>query len=395
MEKKPHSFEESPRSIPFEYSKSLSQSPCNERIPLDNKDKETEHLLREIESTVILPANKEYQISQEGKKREKDILPDIKNKSRRNFLRNMGWITLGATLSTVPYVKKMFHLPELFSERDKKEINEANRIARELDQVEKDESIDQRERFIARVRKTGEFIFTDEDTILDTDVMDALNAYWMERLMTSRGNRNDVPLAWEDILLTRKRLQPYIPSMRKAFSSQGLSDSLIGITVIESRGELNLRSRAGAKGPYQFMDATGRMYGLETDADFFDPIKSSYAAARYIDTMYNTNGGSLPLALHQYNGSYALQYIIKQKREGKPVDYADFLKSMEEKINKHKKDLGSIDEGTFQDEIHNFKGSLHGLHENIIYPAKVFAAEHAMRQADMGKMDVKNRIASV
>lgn len=102
-------------------------------------------------------------------------------------------------------------------------------------------------------------------------------------------------------------------------------------------------------------------------------------------------GGSLPLALHEYNGGYALAY--RMKHTDKKADYVGFLKEMEYVINEKRYAFGDIDERTFLEEVKGVNGSLHGLFENIVYPAKVFAAEYAMRQADKEELEKETLLA--
>jgi len=317
---------------------------------------------------------------------------EIYNPSRRRFLGNVMKYTAGGVVASIPILGRMFghRSEEGYKEED---VAKVNAIAKELDTLERDDSIERRERFIAHVRETGEFIPKDEDTILDESVMEALTDYWVGRFMKRRDNRENVSFAWEDILLACARMRPYLPAMRQAFKQQGLSETLVGVAIVESWGDRFARSHSGAKGLYQFTDTTGRMYGLKTDDDFFNPSASSQAAAEYIAMMYNANGGSLPLALHEYNGGYALTYRLEHSE--KNGAYAGFLKDMESKINNIKHSFGDIDKETFYDEIYSSDGRLHGLYENITYPAKVFAAEHALRQVDADALKEGARLARI
>jgi|GEM_PF-1589464 len=394
MEKAPHQHEkahvdEHPFSngIPDSVPEVTSLKSIEEGGDITSREK-AKHLLAEIESTKGIFASGGQETSVSDKKEEHESVP---NPSRRRFLRQALTYGAGATIVSIPFLGRLFNKGDVVSQKGKKEIDDVNRLARELDAVEKDDSIEQRERFIKRVRETGEFIVRNEDTILDMDVMEALKEYWQKQFMTRRDGREGIPFAWEDILLARERMRPYMPSMRRAFKNQGLSDALVGLAIVESWGDRFARSQAGAKGLYQFTESTGRMYGLETEADFFDPIKSSLAAAKYIATMYDTNGGSLPLALHEYNGGYALAY--RMNHADKKADYAGFLKEIESTINAKKQKLGNIDEQTFLEEVKDGNGFLHGLFENIAYPAKVFAAEHAMRQVDKEELEKETLLA--
>lgn len=68
----------------------------------------------------------------------------------------------------------------------------------------------------------------------------------------------------------------------------------------ESDGGKNLISPAGAKGPFQFMDATASQFGLG-GSDVFDLDKSAAAAARYMHNLLQQFGGNAALALAGYN----------------------------------------------------------------------------------------------
>lgn len=67
-----------------------------------------------------------------------------------------------------------------------------------------------------------------------------------------------------------------------------------------SRGK-NLLSPVGAQGPFQFMPATGRDYGLNSSGDRMDFHKSSEAAARYLSDLLKMFDGDVKKALAAYN----------------------------------------------------------------------------------------------
>ena len=82
----------------------------------------------------------------------------------------------------------------------------------------------------------------------------------------------------------------YMPLFEEALDAYDLPLELKYLPIIESALKPTARSRAGALGLWQFMLKTGRLYGLESNSlvdDRLDPIKATWAAARYLREMYD------------------------------------------------------------------------------------------------------------
>lgn len=95
----------------------------------------------------------------------------------------------------------------------------------------------------------------------------------------------------------------YFPIYEKAFREAGIPEEIKFLSVVESALNQNAVSRVGATGPWQFMFATARLYGLKMDNyvdERKDPIQASYSAARYLKDAYNDFGDWL-LAIASYN----------------------------------------------------------------------------------------------
>lgn len=82
----------------------------------------------------------------------------------------------------------------------------------------------------------------------------------------------------------------YMPIFEEALDAYNLPLELKYLPIIESALNPSAVSRAGAGGLWQFMLGTGKMYGLESTSlvdDRHDPIKATWAAARYLKELYN------------------------------------------------------------------------------------------------------------
>jgi membrane-bound lytic murein transglycosylase D len=98
--------------------------------------------------------------------------------------------------------------------------------------------------------------------------------------------------------------EPYLNLMDQVLQQHGIPKELKYLAVIESGLKANALSKAGALGPWNFMPATARNYGLyvgrgrDERTDYF---KSSHAAARMLTELYAQFNDWL-LVIAAYNG---------------------------------------------------------------------------------------------
>ena len=85
----------------------------------------------------------------------------------------------------------------------------------------------------------------------------------------------------------------YLPMMRQLLKEQGLPQDLVYVAMIESAFKHQAHSRKAAHGFWQFIEETGKRYGLKKSRildERSDPIKSTLAAAAYFRDLYEMFG---------------------------------------------------------------------------------------------------------
>lgn len=99
-----------------------------------------------------------------------------------------------------------------------------------------------------------------------------------------------------------KNSHKYIPHIEKIAEENDVPKEIAIVAAIESAFNPNALSSAGAKGMWQFMEATAKDMGLSSD-DRSDWKKSTRAAIIYLKWLsFNKFNGDYELALLAYNG---------------------------------------------------------------------------------------------
>ena len=95
----------------------------------------------------------------------------------------------------------------------------------------------------------------------------------------------------------------YMPQFQEILNKYDMPEELKAMAIIESAMNPLAVSRVGAKGMWQFMYQTAKIYGLHIDSfvdERLDPIRSADAAARYLQDAYEIFG-DWNLAIASYN----------------------------------------------------------------------------------------------
>ncbi|MBF0105382.1 MAG: LysM peptidoglycan-binding domain-containing protein [Deltaproteobacteria bacterium] len=117
------------------------------------------------------------------------------------------------------------------------------------------------------------------------------------------------------------RLGQYGPTIESILKKEHAPVDLIYLSMIESGFNLKARSSASAAGPWQFMSATGRMYGLNNDFfvdDRSNLIQATEAAATHLKDLYKVYGDWY-LAFAAYNAGPGK--VNRAVKRGKTTDY--------------------------------------------------------------------------
>lgn len=172
-----------------------------------------------------------------------------------------------------------------------------------------------------------------------------VNAYWQS-----------------NTLLLLKRAEKYFPVIEPILKEMGVPDDLKYIAVIES-SLTQAVSPAGARGIWQFMDGTGKDYGLEINDNVDERYhieKSTRVAAEYLKKS-KERFGTWTLAAAAYNAGNT--GISRQLERQKVNNYYDLL--LGEETGRYVFRIFAIKEIMENPEKYGFHFSQEDLYEHI------------------------------
>lgn len=99
-----------------------------------------------------------------------------------------------------------------------------------------------------------------------------------------------------------ERKHKYWPTIQTIFAERGIPEDLGYVAFVESGMNPHARSHAGARGLWQFIPSTGKIYHLRHVDDFYDVVKATEAASEYLLDLIGIFGSrSFLLATAAYN----------------------------------------------------------------------------------------------
>lgn len=124
-------------------------------------------------------------------------------------------------------------------------------------------------------------------------------------------------------MLTIKRANRFFPLIEPILKENGLPNDLKYLAVIESNLNPLARSSAGAAGMWQFMQTTGREYGLEVNTNVderYHVEKATRAACKYLKDAYQKYGDWLSVAASYNGGQGRISTELKRQLADQATD---------------------------------------------------------------------------
>ena len=121
-----------------------------------------------------------------------------------------------------------------------------------------------------------------------------------------------------------ERMRVIYPFIQETFKKHNLPEELLLLGIVESGFTADALSQKGARGIWQLMPLTAKIYGLKVNNyidERMDIVKSTEAAALYLKSLSDTFNAQWDLVIASYNGGGG--YISSQIRKYKQTSFWD------------------------------------------------------------------------
>ena len=182
-------------------------------------------------------------------------------------------------------------------------------------------------------------------------------------------------------MLQIKRANRLFPIVEPILKECGVPDDFKYLMIIECNGDVEARSSAGAAGPWQFLERTGREYGLEVNGEIderYNIEKATRAACKYLKDSYEEYGDWLTVAASYNTGRANVTKRINAQKESKAIDLV-LLPETSRYIFR----LMAIKEIFSNPQSYGFM-----LRESDLYPTIPTAKEHTVTGAVISWADI-------
>ena len=123
--------------------------------------------------------------------------------------------------------------------------------------------------------------------------------------------------------LVIKRANRLFPVVEPILKEYGIPDDLKYLMVIESNLDPKSLSSAGAAGLWQFVQSTGREYGLEVNANIderYNTKKATVAACKYLAEAYQKYGNWMTVAASYNGGQNGISRRLEEQHQTNALD---------------------------------------------------------------------------
>ena len=120
-----------------------------------------------------------------------------------------------------------------------------------------------------------------------------------------------------------KRANRLFPQIEPILKRMGVPDDLKYLMVIESNLDPQASSSAGAAGLWQFIQSTGRAYGLEVNSNIderYNTVKATEAACKFLLEAYVKYGNWMTVAASYNGGQQGMDKRIEAQHQTNALD---------------------------------------------------------------------------